>query len=65
MGQCLEPTSLHDAMKDRGPEDHEEAAAVMQERRAQLSGHEGILATKEQTGIGGGNDRQDWGALTD
>lgn len=53
MGQCLEPTSLHDAMKDKGPEDDEEAAAVMQERRAQLSGHEGILATKEQTGMGG------------
>lgn len=54
MGQCLEPTSLHDVMKDKGPEDHKEAAAVMQERRAQLSGHEGILATKEQTGMGGG-----------
>ena len=53
MGQCLESTSLHDAMKDKGPGDHKEAAVVMQERRAQLSGHEGILAMREQTGIGG------------
>lgn len=57
MEPCLESTSLHDAMKDKGPGDHEEAAVVMQERRAQLSGHEGILATREQTGIVGENGR--------
>lgn len=44
-------------MKDKGPGGHEEAAVVLQDRRAQLPGHEGILATREQTGIGGENDR--------